>query len=59
MNRAELARRQRCRALELAIVLGVLLAVFGRTWITVSVGLGGAAVAFATYRRNCRGADES
>lgn len=57
MNRAEIARRQRCRALELAVLLGVLLAgssLVSRTWVGVAVGLGGSAVALATYWRNCR-----
>ena len=54
MNEAEIARQKRCRALELAALLGVLLAVFTRTWIAVAVGLGGAAVAVATYARHCR-----
>ena len=59
MNATDSARRQ-CRALELAAVLGVLLAVFSavsRTWIAVAVGLAGAGVALATHRRRCRGRD--
>lgn len=57
MNRAEMARRQRCRALEVAAVLGILLAGFSlvsRTWVGVAVGLGGTALALVTYWRNCR-----
>jgi hypothetical protein len=56
---AELARRQRCRALELAGVLGVVLALFGayeRNWISVVAGLVGALVVLAVYRRTCRDA---
>lgn len=54
MKEAELARLRRCRALELAVFLGVLLVVFTRTWIALAVGLGGAAVALVTYWRHCR-----
>ncbi len=60
MNRAEIARRQRCRALELAAVLGVLLAVFAavsRTWPTVAIGLAGAGLLLLVRRRTCRGLD--
>lgn len=55
MSPADLARRQRCRALELAVVLGLLLPIFSRTWITLGVGLAGAAIALVTHRRYCRG----
>ena len=50
---AELARRRRCRALQMAMLFGVLLPIFTRTWITLAVGVAGAVIAFVTYRRNC------
>ena len=55
-SRAELARRQRCRSLELAAVLGVVLAVFSvvdRTWPAVGVGVVGAALALVVRHRVC------
>ena len=55
MTAVDAARRRRCRALQLAVFFGVLLPVFTRTWITLAVGLTGAAVAVVTYWRNCRG----
>jgi hypothetical protein len=54
---AEVARRQRCRSLELAAVLGLVLAVFSvidRTWPAVGVGLAGTALALAVRHRRCR-----
>ncbi len=54
---AELARRQRCRSLELAAALGIILAVFSvidRTWPAVGVGLAGTALALVVRHRRCR-----
>jgi len=54
---AQVARRQRCRSLELAAVLGIVLAVFSvvdRTWPGVAVGVAGAALAWAVWWRRCR-----
>jgi len=54
---ADVARRQRCRSLELAAVLGVILAVFSvidRTWPAVGVGLAGTALALVVRHRRCR-----
>ena len=62
MTREELARRQRCRALELAAVLGVALAAYSavaQTWPGVGVGLVGAAVAVVVRRRVCRNGDDA
>jgi hypothetical protein len=58
---AEIARRQRCRSLELAAVLGVVLAVFSvvdRTWPAVGVGIAGAALALVVRHRTCREPEE-
>ena len=54
---ADLARRQRCRSLELAAVLGIILAVFSvidRTWPAVGVGLAGTALALVVRHRRCK-----
>ncbi len=54
---AELARRQRCRSLELAAALGIILADFSvidRTWPAVGVGLAGTALALVVRHRRCR-----
>jgi hypothetical protein len=54
---AEVARRQRCRSLELAAVLGVVLAavsLIDQTWPAVGVGLVGATVALVVRHRVCR-----
>ena len=61
MNRAELVRRQRCRALLVAAALGIFLAVFsaiGRDWIPAGVGLAGTAIALAVHRRRCGDVDD-
>jgi hypothetical protein len=61
MSDGELARRRRCRALQLAIVLGLFLPVFQPSWITVASALVGIAVLTLVYRRECRhtGDDDS
>jgi hypothetical protein len=59
---AETARRQRCRSLELAAVLGMFLAVVSvidRTWPAVGVGLAGTAIALAVRHRTCGKAAET
>lgn len=56
---AEAARRQRCRSLELAAVLGIVLgmvSVVDRSWPGVAVGVAGAALAWAVWWRRCRDA---
>jgi hypothetical protein len=61
MSPADAARRQRCRSLELAAVLGVLLAVYAairRDWPAIVVGLVGSGVALAVRRSVCRGLDD-
>jgi hypothetical protein len=53
----EVARRQRCRGLDLATVLGLFLAgvsIYDRVWPAVAVGLVGAGVALVMRRRICR-----
>jgi O-antigen/teichoic acid export membrane protein len=52
--RAELLRRRRCLGLRVAIVFGVLLAVWGRDWAVAGVALAGIALAAVTYWRVCR-----
>jgi hypothetical protein len=54
MNRRELLRRRRCRALQLAAVLGVLLPLFQPSWINLGAAAGGLAVIGLLYRRECR-----
>lgn len=52
----DVGRRQRCRSLELAAVLGVVLAAFSaldRTWPAVAVGIAGTALALVVRRRVC------
>ena len=59
---AEVERRQRCRALELAAVLGVVLAVVSaidRIWPGVGVGVAGAALAWGVWWRRCREAPDA
>jgi cbb3-type cytochrome oxidase subunit 3 len=53
-GRAELLRRRRCRMLAFGMVLGALLPIFQRSWITLAVGLAGIAVLLVVYRRECR-----
>jgi cbb3-type cytochrome oxidase subunit 3 len=53
-SRAELLRRRRCRMLAFGMVLGALLPIFQRSWITLAVGLAGIAVLLVVYRRECR-----
>lgn len=55
MNRAELARRRRCRLLQIAIFFGVLLPVFAPSRVTIAAAVIGIAVVILTYRRECRG----
>jgi hypothetical protein len=55
------ARRQRCRALQLAIVLGVVLTFTGvvdRNPIPIVVGIIGTGVAVVAYLRECRGVED-
>lgn len=53
-SRGELLRRRRCRLLIFGMVLGALLPVFERSWISLGVGLAGIAVLLVVYRRECR-----
>ena len=55
MNRAELARRRRCRLLQLALFFGILLPVFSPSWITIVAAVLGIALVAVTYWRECRG----
>jgi hypothetical protein len=57
MTGAELGRRRRCRVLQLAIAIGILLPIFQPSWITLGSSLVGIAVLAFVYRRECR--DES
>ncbi|HZB85336.1 MAG TPA: hypothetical protein VE289_02110 [Gaiellaceae bacterium] len=57
MSGAELGRRRRCRVLQLAIAIGILLPIFQPSWITLGSALVGIAVLAFVYRRECR--DES
>jgi hypothetical protein len=50
------ARQRRCRALVVAIGLGLVLVVVGaldRGWVSVVAGVVGSAVALVLYRREC------
>jgi hypothetical protein len=53
-SRGELLRRRRCRLLIFGMVLGALLPVFERSWISLGIGLAGIAVLVLVYRRECR-----
>jgi hypothetical protein len=53
-SRAELLRRRRCRLLAFGMVLGALLPIFQRSWISLAVGLSGIVVLLVVYRRECR-----
>ena len=55
MNPREVARLRRCRALQLAIVLGIFFPIFTRTWPSVIVAAIGVTAAAVAYQRNCRG----
>ena len=54
MNDVDIARRQRCRALQLAVVFGVLLPLFTRSWASLAAAVVGVAVALVVYWRRCR-----
>jgi hypothetical protein len=54
MTDPDLLRYRRCRALQLAIVLGLLLPVFQVSWITVVSAVVGIAILALVYRRHCR-----
>jgi hypothetical protein len=55
MSGAELGRRRRCRVLQLAMAIGILLPIFQPTWITLASALVGIAVLIIVYRRECGG----
>ena len=57
MSGPELGRRRRCRVLQLAIAIGILLPIFQPSWITLGSAVVGMAVLAFLYRRECR--DES
>jgi hypothetical protein len=57
MSGPELGRRRRCRVLQLAIAIGILLPIFQPSWITLGSAVVGIAVLAFLYRRECR--DES
>lgn len=54
MTDPDLLRFRRCRALQLAMVLGLLLPVFQVSWITVVSAIVGVAILALVYRRHCR-----
>ena len=54
MSGPEPGRRRRCRVLQLAIALGILLPIFQPSWITLGSALAGVAVLAFVYRRECR-----
>ena len=54
MSERELARRRRCRALQLGLVLGVLLPIFQPSWITLGAAVVGISILAFVYRRECR-----
>jgi hypothetical protein len=58
MSGPELGRRRRCRVLQLAIAIGILLPIFQPSWITLASALAGIAVLVFLYRRECRNALE-
>ncbi|MGH3015506.1 MAG: hypothetical protein ACRDNR_05245 [Gaiellaceae bacterium] len=53
-SRGELLRRRRCRLLVFGMVLGALLPIFERSWISLGIGLAGIAVLLVVYKRECR-----
>ncbi|MGH3094335.1 MAG: hypothetical protein ACRDOG_18655 [Gaiellaceae bacterium] len=59
MSGPELGRRRRCRVLQLAIAIGILLPIFQPSWITLGSALAGIAVLVFVYRRECRDALEN
>jgi hypothetical protein len=54
-SRAELLRRRRCRFLIIGMILGALLPVFERSWISLGIGLAGITILAFVYVRDCRG----
>ena len=56
MTRRDRATFRRCLALRVAVVFGILLAIFYRDHLpTVVIAFAGIALALATIWRNCRG----
>lgn len=55
-DREDLLRRRRCRLLAVGMVLGALLPIFQRSWITLAVGAAGILLLVVVYRRECRDA---
>lgn len=58
MNRGELFRSRRCRLLVLAMLFGVLLPIFSRSWISLGAALAGESLLGAVWWRECRGSRE-
>jgi len=54
VNAAERLRRRRCRAIPVAVLLGVLLPLFQRTWPSLVVAVVGIALLAFVYLRECR-----
>jgi hypothetical protein len=57
MSRPDRARGRRCRALLLAMALGVFLPIFDPSWITLGGAVAGIAVLAFVYARECRDGD--
>jgi hypothetical protein len=55
MTDPEIARRQRCRALQVAIALGIFFPIYTRTWPSLIVAVIGVGAAGVVYWRTCRG----
>ena len=56
MTLSEPARQRRCRALVVAVALGVVLVVVGaydRGWVSVGAGAIGSVIAIVIYWRDC------
>lgn len=54
MSEQEPERHRRCRVLQLAIALGILLPIFQPSWITLASAAVGIAVLAVLYHRECR-----
>jgi hypothetical protein len=54
VNDAERLRRRRCRAIPVAVLFGVLLPLFQRSWLSLGVAAAGIAVLVFIYVRECR-----
>jgi Flp pilus assembly protein TadB len=54
MNQRDLRRHRRCRAIPVAVVLGILLPVFQPSSVTIGAAVAGIAILVVLYWRECR-----